>query len=671
LHLTKKEFCIYLTSAILLFITQLNTIGADNETSGSISSFDILNRSLNSVQKVDLSSVPTIGSANFSSITNRTIPILESFVLNDNNYTLEKANAENVTLPLNVQEIRPPSKTDNTTVKNYLIDQSNISKVSGINANDSCIVYSTGDSGQKQSLNFCNPPDVQIAPGKDHVIEMTNNFIGVWNKSDILLNKTVLKESTKKTPIYWTNNFFKVDQKNDTFDPSIMYDPSSHRWFSTLVEFEVPHDEEGRKSDKMGILLSYSAPDNSAPDNYKRWTVMKFSPRLISPTEITYFCPDRPMIHTSSDKVLISMTISDPQDKLCDEKNTSTRYLLMAIFNKTQLLDDTIKKKDFNAIKVYDRNYHYVPVKSNLEKPEINLVNISPYVNTNLRLSYLRVEGTLNDLSVNFFERDLDYPKQLPPNALQKGTNTRLYLADNRILDAVETNDNETWLTFHNDCNTGDKNTSCIRLIELTVDNNSPLNKLKTTDRGMNKTIAYYEAGNKTAGNNLNLYDTSDLVSDPILKSPVLKETKERSASDLTVKRYLDFQIGSDNYYYYYPTIAVSKNGSLVVYFGFSSENNYPSLGLLVLNTNSLSQRGNSVDGPLKYDPILVKNGTTFAKEENIVQGGGCDASSPCTRYGDYFSIKTDPYNDAMLWAAGEYYDDKYFSTVISNIILR
>jgi hypothetical protein len=655
---------------------------------------------------------------------------LESFVLNDNIYTQEKENAENATLPLNVQKIGPPSNLDNTTVRNYLIDQKNISRISGISANDSCIIYSTGDSGQKQTLNFCNPPDVQIAPGKNHVIEMTNNFIGVWNKSDILSNKSLLEESKANNPIYWTNNFFKINPKNDTFDPSIIYDSTSHRWLSTLVEFEIPHGDESRKSDKMGMILSYSAPDN-----YKRWTVMKFSPRLILPTETSYYCPDRPMIYASTDKVLISMTISDPVDKQCSEENKSTRYLLMAIFNKTQLFDDTYMKKDFDVMYVYDRNYHYVPVKSNSERAEIDLVNISPYADTNLRLTYLKISGSLDKLSKELYERDLAYKKSIPPNAVQKGTNTKLYIADNRIIDAVETRNNEVWFTFHNNCNVGGHNTSCIRLVKLTVDKNSPSKHLETFAGGTNTTTTSYEAGNMTAPtdvsemasngslpfpvasnvlsqiiadpkiqpivvdkvtpelkkiipNNVNHSEivkivenaslpspvansvVSDLVADPKYKSMVLDEVYENLDSHLPIKRDLDFQIGSDNYYYYYPTIAISKNGSLVVYFGFSSNTSYPSLGLLVLNPNSLSQSGNSVEGPLKYDPILIRNGTTFAKEENITKGGGCNLYKPCTRYGDYFSINTDPFNDTVLWAAGEYYDSKYFSTIISNIRL-
>lgn len=76
------------------------------------------------------------------------------------------------------------------------------------------------------------------------------------------------------------------------------------------------------------------------------------------------------------------------------------------------------------------------------------------------------------------------------------------------------------------------------------------------------------------------------------------------------------------------------------------------------------------MNGPRIYDPILVKNGTTYAQEESITNTGYCSEDTPCTRYGDYFSIRNDPFDDSRLWAAGEYYDGKYFSTVISSIWL-
>jgi len=137
------------------------------------------------------------------------------------------------------------------------------------------------------------------------------------------------------------------------------------------------------------------------------------------------------------------------------------------------------------------------------------------------------------------------------------------------------------------------------------------------------------------------------------------------------VKRDLDFPIGMKNYYFFYPSIALSKDGNLILYFGFSSRNNYPSLGLEVMNTTLLHQNDSRVDGTLNYDPILIKNGTTSAHEETINDTEYCNKDAPCTRYGDYFSIRKDPFDNNLFWAAGEYYDGDYFSTVISSIRLR
>jgi hypothetical protein len=150
----------------------------------------------------------------------------------------------------------------------------------------------------------------------------------------------------------------------------------------------------------------------------------------------------------------------------------------------------------------------------------------------------------------------------------------------------------------------------------------------------------------------------------------VVNETRATLVSELKIKILLDFQIGLNNFYYFYPAIATA-NENLLLYFGFSSKDTYPSLGLLILNTSSIARNGSSVNDRLDYEPILIKNGTTYAEEETINNTSYCTPSAPCTRYGDYFSITNDPFNDWVFWAAGEYYDGKRFSTVISTIKMK
>jgi hypothetical protein len=509
-----KYFFIVLISTLFIFLLgETKNVKAQNDTDISIAGSAIIHQTLNSVKKIELSNIPSIGTSNFSNIVSKTKPVLES-VIEDHDYVMEKLNAGNASLPDNVVEVRPPSELNASIVSNYFINPSNISKVAGIQANDSCIV-SAIDEGRRVILDACNPPDIQIAPGKGHIIEMTNNFVGVWNKSDIRSNRTTLSGSNTKNPIYWTNDFFRIDRKNDTFDPFIIYDPNTGRWFSTVIEFEIPETlEQPRKYDKMGVILAYSDPDD-----YRKWTLMKFSPRkTYSDGTVLYVCPDRPMIYASTDKVLISMTGSDAQDNNCSEKSDTTRYLFMTVFDKKTLLDQSLLVKPFKIIYMNWRTYHYVPVRSSIDSSDINLVNIPPIVNSNSRLTYMKVNGSLDTLSCQFYERDLDYLKSLPPNALQKGTDHRILVPDNRIMDAISSDGNETWVTFHSACNIGDEPSSCIRMVKFAVEPNS-ISEPCLEEQASNSTNRIYEGGNRS---DLSKYDTTEVVS--MIKTGKLSE---------------------------------------------------------------------------------------------------------------------------------------------------
>jgi len=821
-----------------LIISLISESQGYNETS-TILPFDEINRSLNSSKGINLDEIHTINDSSLSKIVDSNSgPIKESLVYDDRNYTQEKLLAKNVTLPKNVIEVKPPSNISKVNISNFFINQKNISKIAGLKFNDKCMTEKGVDGNQ--ALDICNPPDIQIAPGRYHVIEMTNNLIGVWNKSALLSNKSIPDELDKNHLLYWTNDFFGVNKANDTYDPSLVYDPTSQRWFASIIEYEIPEGNKSMKLDKMGVMIAFSSPESSSSsDNYKNWTVMKFSPRLTSGKTDYYFCPDRPMIYASNDKVMISMTVSLQEDRFCKPEDKSSRLLFMAVFDKSNLLDDSLSKKDFKVLYLQSSSYHYVPVKSALNESEINVVSIPPYNNNNSRLSLINIDGPLNNLTCKYYDRDLNYPKVLPPNAAQKGTLTQIYLSDNRILDAVSNKNNETWITFHTGCNTdlNLNNTSCIRLVKFKVNKNSlfrdceeipfsnstnpyyrggnvstlnnlttpkilkaisehvlPLNvtnkvltslisdehtapkvinktysalndsfsnltnseisdKIKnrelpatisndvlsnlTSDKEIapkvinethsiinatgsnlnsselskaitehelplnvsnkvlsnltsNKEIApkikeKIQSGLKDSVSNLNSSEItevvinqelpakisndvlSNLTSDKEIAPKVVNETRSVLVSNLMLSDVLDFPIGSGDHSYYYPAIAITKNGNLVVYFGFSSINDFPSLGLVVINSSTVSQMGNTINKSSNLQLSLIKNGTHFAKEDTIINDY-CPKTDPCTRYGDYLSLNIDPYNSSQLWGAGEYYDQNHFSTVINNI---
>src|SRR5262245_57296192 len=71
------------------------------------------------------------------------------------------------------------------------------------------------------------PPDTMGAVGPDHIVELINGRYSVYRKRDgVRVQTSTLSE-------FWSNAgvfFFRV------FDPRILYDPASQRWFASSAE---------------------------------------------------------------------------------------------------------------------------------------------------------------------------------------------------------------------------------------------------------------------------------------------------------------------------------------------------------------------------------------------------------------------------------------------------
>ena len=66
------------------------------------------------------------------------------------------------------------------------------------------------------------PPDVQVATGPNHIVEMVNSDYGIWTKQGVFVEGDFLE------------NFFLTDV-NIPFDPKIFYDTQSGRWFASAL----------------------------------------------------------------------------------------------------------------------------------------------------------------------------------------------------------------------------------------------------------------------------------------------------------------------------------------------------------------------------------------------------------------------------------------------------
>ena len=133
-------------------------------------------------------------------------------------------------------------------------------------------------SGFDGLVNFqsclCAPPDVQVAAGPNHVLEMVNLAGEVFNKTGASLQ------------IFSLGSFFRTGT-DFISDPKIMYDSSSGLWFATIIDTDA-HFTRG------AIQIAVS----TTSDPTGTWNVYSIS----SGSQL----PDQPIAGISDDKFVVS-----------------------------------------------------------------------------------------------------------------------------------------------------------------------------------------------------------------------------------------------------------------------------------------------------------------------------------------------------------------------------
>jgi len=134
------------------------------------------------------------------------------------------------------------------------------------------------------------PPDTMGAVGPDHIVELINGRYSVYRKRDgVRVQTSTLSE-------FWSNAgvfFFRV------FDPRILYDPASQRWFASSAEGDCG----------CFVLLAVS---NSA-DPTAGWLGLEIE---ADSTHLRF--PDFPTLGFDRDGVYLAATMFPPPDSGVD-----------------------------------------------------------------------------------------------------------------------------------------------------------------------------------------------------------------------------------------------------------------------------------------------------------------------------------------------------------------
>jgi len=143
---------------------------------------------------------------------------------------------------------------------------------------------------QLKGLNFtkslANPPDVQVAAGPNHIVEMVNQIGQIW-----LRNGTFVK-SFKLAPFFGTGTDFIPD-------PKIMFDSAAGtngRWFASIADLN-----QWPNFNRTGIRIAVSA--NGDPTG--TWKVYNLTVSLGANAAL----PDQPILGLSDDKLVVSANL--------------------------------------------------------------------------------------------------------------------------------------------------------------------------------------------------------------------------------------------------------------------------------------------------------------------------------------------------------------------------
>jgi hypothetical protein len=125
------------------------------------------------------------------------------------------------------------------------------------------------------------PPDVAIAAGPNHVVEMVNLKMAIWNKNGGLINSANL------------NTFFGTGNEFIS-DPKVIFDTLSGHWFASIL-----HGNDRNCSVECSVIVAVS----STPDPTGSWNMYSFP--------FGTSLPDQPIIATSDNKLVISVNDFD------------------------------------------------------------------------------------------------------------------------------------------------------------------------------------------------------------------------------------------------------------------------------------------------------------------------------------------------------------------------
>jgi len=273
--------------------------------------------------------------------------------------------------------------------------------------------------------NRVTPPDVQVAVGPSHTVEMVN-----------LLGRISTKQGVE-VQTFPLHTFFGVPSTDFISDPKIHFDIASGRWFASMTDVTT-----GR------VLLEVSKTDDPAGS----WNAYSVS--------TTTGCADQPLLGFTDLVVVVSAN----DFSSCTSGNPLYLGVQYWVLNKTDLVSGA-------------------PARTMSFGPDPTLFSVHPVQSLGSTDTQFMVSTGSGPTSTLTLFTVIGVPPGLvlvsklnlgirstavPPSAPQRGSKSTLDTADNRVQDAMWADD-RLWLSLDDGCLPAGDNPvrSCVRLIEV------------------------------------------------------------------------------------------------------------------------------------------------------------------------------------------------------------
>jgi hypothetical protein len=118
------------------------------------------------------------------------------------------------------------------------------------------------------------PPDTMGAVGPEHIVEIINGNFEIFDR------RTGASLESRSLDSFWTNRVGLANPTTFTFDPRVVFDPASERWFAVSID-GVIRDAAGAIVTGNNIYVARSDSDDPTGD----WDGFRFVSDTVGPLE--------------------------------------------------------------------------------------------------------------------------------------------------------------------------------------------------------------------------------------------------------------------------------------------------------------------------------------------------------------------------------------------------